>query len=126
MAKTIPKPAPINRLVGAEDGFAAARTVLGGGFVLVRDRSAAQRRNPVRAGETAVDLVSRAAQALKKPGIDQSRVVFGKGQATRKKVFSYSADPADPSLLVREDSDGTRTRGRFGADGKFRQVGKRS
>jgi hypothetical protein len=55
-------------------------------------------------------------KATRKPGINRS-VVFRSG--TSKKVYAYSVLPSDPSKIVREAEDGTRTIGQV-RNGKFR------
>lgn len=86
---------------------------LGGGVVLIRVGSA-KKKPATRPGDEATVLVNKAGRALKKPGIDK-QVVF-RGEAG---IFSYSVYPNDPSKVVRETVDGTRTIGSL-VGGRFR------
>ncbi len=86
-------------------------TALGDRFVLVQVGASAKK---VRAGEAATVLVSRAGQALKKPGIGRE-AVFRPGQAS---VFAFSVDPSDPNRVIREAADGSRQAGRL-VNGRF-------
>ena len=62
------------------------------------------------------ELVLKAAKAFAKPGFDR-QVIFGNGR--NGKVFAYSVHPDDPSKIIREAPDGTRTIGRL-VGAKFR------
>ena len=67
-------------------------------------------------GAGATELLNRAAKAFAKPGFD-GRVIFGSGR--NSKAFAYSVYPDDPSKIIRETADGTRTIGRLVHD-RFR------
>lgn len=88
--------------------------VLGERFVLVQVGASTKK---VRAGEAATVLVSRAGQALKKPGIGRE-TVFKPGQGS---VFAFSVDPSDPDRVIREAADGSRQTGRL-VNGRFLAV----
>jgi len=75
-----------------------------------------KKRRAVAGGAGATELLNRAAKAFAKPGFDR-RVIFGSGR--NRKVFAYSVYPNDPSKIIREAADGTRTIGRL-VGGKFR------
>src|SRR6266478_5236378 len=70
----------------------------------------------VAGGAGATELLNRAAKAFAKPGFYR-RVIFGSGR--HSKVFAYSVYPDDPSKIIRETADGTRTIGRP-VRGRFR------
>jgi len=97
-----------------------AAKALGKDFVLVRI-SAKPSHGPVPASERAQVLVTKAAVAMKKPGIDKASVFRG---AQAKRVYAYSILPSDVTKVVRESVDGVRHVGRFGADGRFRVLSK--
>lgn len=97
----------------------AAKT-LGEDFLMVRV-SATPSRGPVPAAERAKALVTKAAVAMKTPGIDKASVFRG---AKAKQVYAYSVLPSDVTKVVRESADGVRHIGRFGADGRFRVLSK--
>ncbi len=90
------------RPVAVVDGFALVR-------VAPRKKAAA-----LSANDSASVLVRRIGEALKKPGIHK-QVVFRDNKAG---IYSYSADPRDPTRMVRESSDGTRRVGRL-VKGRF-------
>jgi hypothetical protein len=92
---------------------------LGTRFVLVRVGSKALGREAeVQPGDTASVLVTKAGQALKKPGIPK-QAVFGHGN--RSGIYAYSVYPADPTKIVREAADGSRTVGRL-VNGRFQAL----
>lgn len=96
-----------------------AVATLGAHFVLVRvGGKAGGQKQEVRPGDTASVLVTKAGQALKKPGIPKQAVF---GSRDRSGVYAYSVYPADPSKIVREASDGSRTIGRL-VNGKFQAL----
>jgi hypothetical protein len=97
-----------------------AAKALGDDFVMVRV-SATPARGPVPVAESAKALVTKAAVAMKKPGIDKASVFRG---AKAKKVYAYSVLPSDVTKVVRESVDGVRHIGRFGVDGRFRVLSK--
>jgi hypothetical protein len=68
--------------------------------------------------EDGKSLLSGIVKATRKAGIDRS-VVFRSG--TPRKVFAYSILPSDPSKIVREAEDGSRTIGRV-RNGQFRAL----
>jgi hypothetical protein len=84
------------------------------GVVLVQTPGARQPKPALRAEDGAAVLVPKAWRALKKPGISR-QAVFPTSSTT---VFAYSVDPADPTRIVREAADGTRTIGRL-VNGRF-------
>lgn len=90
---------------------------IGDRFVLLRIRD--NDEADVRPGEEAPTLVNKAAVALRSPGVARTSV-FRSAVAHQKKVFAYSAHPADSSMLIREAEDGTQEVGKIGADGRFR------
>ncbi len=118
------KPARSSSRAGAKPGTAARPPTsrpqgvpLGERFVLVP----VEGRQPARAmrlEDSASELVAKAVRALRKPGIDRA-VVFR--DATRRGIYAYSVDPADPSRVIREAADGTSTIGRL-IDGRFKPV----
>jgi hypothetical protein len=59
--------------------------------------------------------LAKTGRALAKPGISKASVFRG----ASKKVFAYSIYSKDPSKIVRQAADGTKTIGRV-VDGKFR------
>lgn len=65
--------------------------------------------------EIAGTLLFETEHALGKPGLRRKAVFTGNA------VSSYSVDPRNPSLFVRERADGTRTVGRV-VNGQFRRV----
>lgn len=75
-------------------------------------------RAPAIRQEDSKSLLCGIVNATRKAGIDSS-VVFGSG--TTKKVYAYSVLPSDPSKIVREAEDGTRTVGRV-HNGQFRAI----
>lgn len=89
--------------------------VLGEQFFLVR--VGPKRAASARTDEAATVLVTRAGQALKKPGIGRE-AVFKPGRAP---IFAFSVDPADPSRVIREAADGSRQTGRL-VNGRFHPV----
>ena len=95
--------------------LAAKQLPLGNDFVLLNLSGKTTRA--VKASEQAQVLVTKAALALKSPGIPRAAVFRG---AKPQKVFAYSALLEDSSKVVRESADGTRRIGTIGADGKFR------
>jgi hypothetical protein len=66
--------------------------------------------------QSAGQLLRKLGRALSRPGLPRSSVFTG---ATG--VFAYSSDPEDPSRLVREAKDGTRTVGVW-RGGRFRPI----
>ncbi len=98
---------------------AAKKVSLGEDFVLVKIGNSIEAN--VKPGEKAVVLMSKAASALKSPGIARQTVFRG---AVPNKVYAYSALPTDASKLVRESADGRVQIGRIDADGKFRILRK--
>lgn len=75
---------------------------LGNGLLLVQQR----RRKPAAATPRAsrADTLLRAAgRALSHPGLPRSSVFTAPG------IFAYYVDGNDPTLLIRESQDGTRT-----------------
>ncbi|MDM4768265.1 hypothetical protein [Pelomonas sp. SE-A7] len=95
----------------------AKKLPIGDGFVLLMLNEGEEAQ--VRPGDEAPTLVSKAAVALRSPGIARTSV-FRNAAAHQKRVFAYSAHPADSSMLIREAEDGTQEVGKFGADGRFR------
>jgi hypothetical protein len=92
---------------------------LGTRFVLIRVGSkAGGRKSEVQPGDTASVLVAKAGQALKKPGIPK-QAVFGRGDGSG--IYAYSVYPADPTKIVREAADGSRTVGRL-VNGRFQAL----
>lgn len=91
--------------------------VLGDRFFLVRVGASTKKASAPREGEAATVLVTRAGQALKKPGIGRE-TVFKPGRAP---VFAFSVDPSDPSRVIREAADGSRKTGRL-VNGRFLPV----
>lgn len=61
-----------------------------------------------RSTESARVLVALALEALRDPGLPRSSVFTGSPE-----IYAYSADPADPSRLIREAHDGSRSVGRL-------------
>jgi hypothetical protein len=111
---------------GASGAYKALRLhgksmTVGDDLVLVRTGQPRKAATNTRLGDRATVLVSKAATALQKPGIQKSAVFRG---ANSSKIFAYSVDPADPSRVIREAADGTRRVGRMGPDGKFRVADK--
>ena len=90
---------------------------IGDSFLLVKINEDSD--SLARPGEEAPALVGKAAAALKSPGIARTSV-FRSAAAHQRKVFAYSAHPADSSMLIREAEDGTQVAGKIGADGRFR------
>ena len=88
---------------------------LSSGLVLVRV-GAPKKSHAAARGAGATELLNREAKAFAKPGFDR-RVIFGSGR--NGKVFAYSVYPDDPSKIIRETADGTRTIGRL-VHGRFR------
>lgn len=95
----------------------AKKLPIGDGFLLVKISE--DNDSPVRPGEEARALVSKAAVALRSPGIARTSV-FRSAVAHQKKVFAYSAHPVDSNMLIREAEDGTQEVGKIGTDGRFR------
>lgn len=93
----------------------AEKFALGDDFVLVKIGNSVEAH--LKPSDEATVLVTKAAVALKSPGISRESVFRG---AKPQKVFAYSALPEDSSMLVREAQDGTRQIGKIGADGRFR------
>jgi hypothetical protein len=107
MSTTAPKkvsrsPAPLGQRVTEVAGFALVRI------------EAKKRSRTVLPEDSATELVKRAGQALKRPGIDR-QVVF---RGERAGIFSYSAYAGDPTKVVREAADGSKRIGRL-VNGKF-------
>lgn len=90
---------------------------LGRGLVLVRTAAAGRLVAPARSTDGARLMVGKVGKALKHPGIDKRTVVFKRGEVHG--IFAYSADPKDPTKVVRESLDGTRRSGRV-VGGKFK------
>ena len=93
----------------------AKKLPIGNDFVLMRIGNSVNIK--VKPADKAEALVSKAAAALKSPGIARGAVFRG---ANPQRVFAYSVFPGDSSMLMREASDGTRLVGKIGADGRFR------
>ncbi len=90
---------------------------IGGGVVLIRTAAAGRLAASERSTDGARQMVNKVGEALKRPGIDKRTVVFKSGEVPG--IFAYSADPKDPTKLVRESFDGTRRSGRV-VGGKFK------
>jgi hypothetical protein len=101
---------------GAGEVVGQRMATLGSDMVLVRVRNS--KKAATRPGDEASVLVTKAWQALKKPGISK-QAVFRGSHLQVGQIYSYSVDPQDPSKIVREDAAGTRTTGRV-VDGEFR------
>jgi hypothetical protein len=71
----------------------------------------------LRDSEKSSVLIEGIAKAIRKAGIHRD-VVFTP-QKKGKKVYAYSIYPADPTKIVREDSNGRKKVGRL-VGGKFR------
>ena len=65
--------------------------------------------------ERAPVLVAKVAKAMSKPGLTRAQIF----QGASRKVYAYSVYTKDPSKVVREDSTGRKTVGRF-IGGRFR------
>jgi hypothetical protein len=104
---------PLASKAGQVRGTSVA--TLSSGLVLVRVGAARKSRAAAR-GAGATELLNKAARAFAKPGFDR-QVIFGSGR--NGKVFAYSVFPDDPSKIIREAADGTRTIGRL-VGGRFR------
>ena len=87
---------------------------------LVLVRLSAANTSPARLDpdERAGALVLKAAKALSKPGIRRESV-FGSGSGHG--IYAYSVYPPDPTKVVRESADGSKTVGRL-VGGRFRAV----
>lgn len=85
-------------------------------LLLVRLGAAASEPAPLDPTERADALVRKAARALDKPGIRRESV-FGSGSG--RGISAYSVYPSDPTKVVRESADGSRTVGRL-VGGRFR------
>nr|WP_297530643.1 hypothetical protein [uncultured Roseateles sp.] len=67
--------------------------------------------------EQTSSLMKKVGEALEKPGVSR-KTVFPPGANIS---FVYSADPSDPSILVRKSADGKRERGRL-VHGRFQAL----
>lgn len=72
----------------------------------------------LRESEKSKALIGGIAKATRKPGISRNLVFRGRNG---QRVYAYSVNPADTTMIVREDSLGRKTLGRF-VGGKFRPV----
>lgn len=72
----------------------------------------------LRESEKSKALIGGIAKATRKPGISRKLVFRGRNG---QRVYAYSVNPADTTMIVREDSMGKKTLGRF-IGGKFRPV----
>ena len=63
-------------------------------------------------------LILKLARALSRPGIDRAEVF---GDTYNPRVYSYYVCPTDPSKIVRESVNGTRTIGHV-VGGCFRAI----
>jgi hypothetical protein len=87
-------------------------------LVLVRLSAANNTPAELDPEERADALVRKAARALNKPGIRRESV-FGSGSG--RGISAYSVYPPDPTKVVRESADGSKTVGRL-VGGRFRPL----
>jgi hypothetical protein len=88
-----------------------------GGLALVDTAMKRPEDKKIRPAEQTQSLIHKIGLALEKPGISR-KAIFPPGA---KSHYAYSADPRDPSILVRRSADGTTQRGRL-VRGKFRAL----
>ena len=78
-------------------------------------------KRPLQPSDSAKCLAARAGKALSKPGLSKKSVFGSAPKGGRHAVYAYSVLPGDPTKIVRESFDGTKTIGRV-VGGTFRKI----
>jgi hypothetical protein len=94
-----------------------AVAMFSGGMAMVDTSGKAPAVKRIKRDEQTSSLIKKVGEALERPGVSR-KTVFPPGA---KISFVYSADPHDPSVLVRKSVDGKSERGRL-VHGRFQAL----